>query len=360
MPRVEQTDWLATFVAVVDHGSFSEAARALHRSQSRVSTHVAALERALGGLLIDRTHRPIGPTELGTTFLPHARAVLEALERGVEAVDQHTGTLRGRVVIGCHPSVSAGFLPGVIASVHARHPQVRVELTEHTTPDLVSGIVSGRFNIAIHSLAADPPSEDLQSVPLWTERYVTVVPAGHELAQAWDPGARPDAGTADPTDPAGGATSGGAPSRQGGPAGAGLDPAGAGLDPAEVARYPLIAVARPGAEVDPDTGAALRAWGLEIPVAWQTEQPQTVVNLARAGLGVGVLNSLAARISDTDGMAVIPVGTLAEGRRVAVTRDRRTISSPSVDVVFEAIVSTPPPAGVRPHRARAPRASSSP
>ncbi|QNN82552.1 LysR family transcriptional regulator [Brachybacterium sp. Z12] len=156
MPRVEQTDWLETFVAVVDHGSFSGAARALHRSQSRVSTHVASLERALGGLLIDRTHRPIGPTELGTTFLPHARAVLETLERGVEAVDQHTGTLRGRVVIGCHPSVSAGFLPDVIASVHALHPQVRVELTEHTTPDLISGIVTGRFHIAIHSLAADP------------------------------------------------------------------------------------------------------------------------------------------------------------------------------------------------------------
>lgn len=311
MPRVEQTDWLETFVAVVDHGSFSGAARALHRSQSRVSTHVASLERALGGLLIDRTHRPIGPTELGTTFLPHARAVLETLERGVEAVDQHTGTLRGRVVIGCHPSVSAGFLPDVIASVHALHPQVRVELTEHTTPDLISGIVTGRFHIAIHSLAADPPSEELQSVPMWTERYVAVVPAEHELTRHE------------------------------------ILPEG-GLDPELVADHPLIAVARPGAEVDPDTGSALRAWGLEIPVTWQTEQPQTVVNLARAGLGVGVLNSLAAHISDTSGMAVIPVGTLAEGRQVAVTRDRRTTASPSVDVVFETILATAPPAGVRP------------
>ena len=311
MPRVEQTDWLETFVAVVDHGSFSGAARALHRSQSRVSTHVASLERALGGLLIDRTHRPIGPTELGTTFLPHARAVLETLERGVEAVDQHTGTLRGRVVIGCHPSVSAGFLPDVIASVHALHPQVRVELTEHTTPDLISGIVTGRFHIAIHSLAADPPSEELQSVPMWTERYVAVVPAEHELTRHE------------------------------------ILPEG-GLDPELVADHPLIAVARPGAEVDPDTGSALRAWGLEIPVTWQTEQPQTVVNLARAGLGVGVLNSLAAHISDTTGMAVIPVGTLAEGRQVAVTRDRRTTASPSVAVVFETILATAPPAGVRP------------
>src|SRR5699024_3768792 len=232
-----------------------------------------------GGLLIDRTHRPIGPTELGTTFLPHARAVLEALERGVEAVDQHTGTLRGRVVIGCHPSVSAGFLPGVIASVHARHPRVRVQLTQHTTPDLVSGIVSGRFNIPIHSLAADPPSGALQSVARGTERYVAVVSPDPAHCRACAAAAHPGPGAA--PDPAHPAPSGAAPSLRGGPA-------GGGLGPAAVARHPLIAVARPGAEVDPDTGSALRAWGLEIPVAWQTEQPQTVVNLARAGLGVGV------------------------------------------------------------------------
>ena len=46
MPRIEQTDWLETFVAVLDHGSFSGAARELHRAQSRVSTHVASLEEA--------------------------------------------------------------------------------------------------------------------------------------------------------------------------------------------------------------------------------------------------------------------------------------------------------------------------
>ena len=311
MPRVEQTDWLETFVAVIDHGSFSGAARALHRAQSRVSTHVAALERALGGTLVDRSHRPIGPTELGTVFLPHARAVLAALERGVEAVDQHSGTPRGRVVIGCHPSVSAGFLPGVLATVHAAHPFLRIELTEHTTPDLVSGIVSGRFHIAIHSLAADPPSDDLQSVHLWTERYVAVVPPGHPIL---------------PAD--------GVPTT--------------GLSPQTIAQHPLIAVAQPGADVDPDTAGALHAWGLDIPVAWQTEQPQSVVNLARAGLGVGVLNVLAATISDTADMVVVPVGTIDEGRQVAATRDRRMTCSPSVDAVYRAILDAPPPPGVRP------------
>lgn len=330
MPRIEQTDWLETFVTVIDHGSFSTAARALHRAQSRVSTHVAALERALGGTLVDRTHRPVRPTELGTVFLPHARAVLEALARGADAVEEHSGTLRGRVVIGCHPSVSAGFLPGVLAAIHAEHPYVRIELTEHTTPDLVSGIGTGRFHIAIHSLAADPPSEELLSVHLWTERFVAVVPPGHPLTHGIPPSSRHHdqrlGGISD--DPAPPST----------------------LTPRSLTEHPLIAVAQPGAEVDPDTGAALTAWGLEIPLAWRSEQPQSVVNLARAGLGVGVLNALAASICDTEGMIVIPVGSLEDGRQVAATRDRRATSSPSVDVVFRAILAATPPPGVRPAR----------
>lgn len=317
MARIEQTDWLETFVAVIDHGSFSAAARALHRAQSRVSTQVAALERTLGGTLIDRSHRPIGPTELGTAFLPHARAVLEALEKGAEAVDAHSGTPRGRVVIGCHPSVSAGFLPGVLAAVHAEHPLLRVELTEHTTPDLVSGIVAGRFHIAIHSLAADPPSEDLESVHLWTEHFVAVVPPGHPLL-----------------------TEDGAERTW--------------VDPQSLTEHPLIAIAQPGAPADPDTGSALDAWGLRIPLAWQSEQPQTVVSLARASLGVGVLNALAAAVCDTSGLVTLPVGTLTEGRQVAATRDRRMSSSPSVEVVYQAILEASPPAGVRPARRTGP------
>jgi DNA-binding transcriptional LysR family regulator len=311
VPRIEQTDWLETFVAVVDHGSFSAAARALHRAQSRVSTHVAALERALGGILVDRSHRPVRPTELGTAFLPHAREVLAALERGAETVDEHTGTLRGRVVIGCHPSVSAGFLPGVLAAVHDRHPHLRVQLTEHTTPDLVSGIAAGRFHIAIHSLASDPPSDDLLSVHLWNEHFVAVVPPDHPHA-ALEDGTR------------------------------------GAVDPCRLAEHPLIAIARPGAAVDPDTGGALSAWGLDLPLTWQSEQPQSVVNLARAGLGVGVLNALAAGVSDTTGMVVVPVGTMSEGRQVAVTRDRRMPPAPSVDVVFRAILAATPPPGVLP------------
>ena len=47
-----ELEWLRTYLAVLDSGGFSAAAEQVHRSQSRVSAHIAALERTLGVTLI--------------------------------------------------------------------------------------------------------------------------------------------------------------------------------------------------------------------------------------------------------------------------------------------------------------------
>lgn len=307
MTRINHVDWLETFVAVAEHKTFVGAAAALHRSQSRVSAHVAALERSLGGPLVDRRHRPVRLTDLGEEFLPYARSALLALEQGQDVADEHVGRLRGRLVIGCHPSVSAGFLPDVVATVHARHPEVRIELTEHATADLVSGILTGRFQLAIHSATPVPEGEDVVRVPLWDEGYVAVVPHTHELA------------------------------RSGGP-----------VAPRDLRGESLIAIARPGEVVDPDTAAAFESWGLDPVLSWQTAMPQTVVSLARAGLGVGVLNSLAALTCESEGVVLLPLADRRHVRRTVVSFDGNGYLSPSAQMVLRVILAAQPPPGTMP------------
>ncbi|MGD8202074.1 LysR family transcriptional regulator [Ornithinimicrobium sp. W1679] len=307
MTRINHVDWLETFVAVAEHGTFVGAAAALHRSQSRVSAHVAAIERALGGPLLDRRHRPVRLTDLGEEFLPYARSALLALDQGQDVADQHANRFRGRLVIGCHPSVSAGFLPAVAATVHAQHPEVRIELTEHATADLVSGILAGRFQLAIHSAIPVPETEDVVRIPLWDEAYVAVVARSHDLA------------------------------RRGGP-----------VAPRDLQGESLIAIARPGEAVDPDTAAAFEAWGLQTNLSWQTAMPQTVVSLARAGLGVGLLNSLAAQTCDSDGVALLPLAHRRHVRRTVVSFDGNGYLSPSAQMVLRVILAAHPPPGTMP------------
>ncbi|MFI7500737.1 LysR family transcriptional regulator [Streptomyces sp. NPDC049687] len=71
-------EWFVSFLAVVDTGSFGAAAEATHRSQPRVSMHVAALEREAGVALFDRRKRPVALTDAGAALAEHARRIVFA------------------------------------------------------------------------------------------------------------------------------------------------------------------------------------------------------------------------------------------------------------------------------------------
>lgn len=307
MARIEQTDWLETFVAVADHGSFSEAASVVHRSQSRVSAHVASLERALGAPLIDRRHRPVELTDAGDVFLPYAREVLLVLDKAATAVDSLSGVSRGRVVVGAHPSVSAAFLPAVLREFALDHPQVRVELTEDTSIGLTEALESGIVHLAIRSETAGNIPPGLRSSPLWRESYVAVVPQTHPLATSPTP-----------------------------------------LRPVDLSQQSLIVIAEPGSKVDPDTAMALERWGLVPEVAWQTEQPQTLANLVKSGLGVGLINRLAMEVSETSGLALLPVGDVEHGRLVSLWWDPERYMSSAARALSRAIMDAPRPAHTHP------------
>src|ERR1700712_1815682 len=88
-------EWVSSFVAVAHEGGFSAAAKALFRSQPRVSTHVAEFEHALGTKLFDRTVQPVALTPEGRALLPHAEEVLARLTLFDEVTSGAHGPLRG-------------------------------------------------------------------------------------------------------------------------------------------------------------------------------------------------------------------------------------------------------------------------
>src|SRR5699024_5252349 len=83
------------------------------------------------------------------------------------------------------------------------------------------------------------------------------------------------------------------------------------LDPDLLSEHTLVIIGRSDTGIDEDIAAVLARWHLSPSVPpWQTEQPQTLANLVKAGLGVGVINAFAMEVSNTNGLATIQVGNV--------------------------------------------------
>lgn len=184
--RVE-LDWLATFLAVADRGGFTAASATVHRSQSRVSAHIAALERDLGVRLVDRTHRPARLTAAGEVFARHAREVVA----GVGAARSAVGALRGMdaepITVLTTPCIAAAFFPSILAEVAKTHPGMRVSLVERAGFDLERRLLGNGPTLAVLPRTAAPLPPGLREHALWREPLQVVVPACDELDRAGAP-----------------------------------------------------------------------------------------------------------------------------------------------------------------------------
>jgi DNA-binding transcriptional LysR family regulator len=115
------------FAAVVEHGGFSAAGRALGVPKSRLSKRIAQLEERLGVRLLQRTTRRFVVTEIGERFYGHCRAVLEEARAAQEAVDELRTEPRGVVRVSC-PVPLAPLLAPLLPAFMLANPKVLVRL----------------------------------------------------------------------------------------------------------------------------------------------------------------------------------------------------------------------------------------
>lgn len=183
-PEDVQLSWLSSFLAVVNHGTFTAAARALHRSQPRVSAHVAALEEALGTRLLHRDTRGVAITEAGTRLVPHARAAIAEVRAGMDSVESLTGELHGNLVLGSFPGASGVLLAPLIKRFREWHPDVAIELHEGSPSWLEDAVANVAVDLAIRPGDIPTQHPSVESRPLVDERVLLITPQDNELATA--------------------------------------------------------------------------------------------------------------------------------------------------------------------------------
>jgi DNA-binding transcriptional LysR family regulator len=236
---------LEYFVAVAEEANFTRAAEQIHVAQPAVSAQVAKLERELGQPLLDRSRREVRLTAAGKAALPFAREALRAVADLCTAVEEVSELVRGAVSIGTVTAHNID-MPALLADFHRAHPAVEITLGADDSDALIDGVLSGRLDLAIASIAA-------QSAPGGLDIEVITDDAVEVVVTPDDPWARRSS-----------------------------------VPLAMLARRPLIALPR-GTGIRRRLDDACAAAGISIRVAFEAGTPDELADLAGQGFGPAIV-----------------------------------------------------------------------
>ena len=235
------------FVKTAELGSLTRAAEALDSTQSRISHVLSAMEDEYGFCLMRRSRSGVTLTEAGAMLLPKMEAIvqqnreLEALIADIRNAD--TGTVR----LGAFTSVAVHWLPGMIQTFQAAHPQVELKMFNGDYFDVEQWLRDGTVDMAFVTL---PAPDNTRAIPLVEDELLAILPKGHPLA------AQPR------------------------------------IDAAKLGREPFISLPKSS---DHDIHRALDKAGITPNVRFTTKDDYAVIARVEQGLGVSIVPELLVR-----------------------------------------------------------------
>lgn len=171
---------LRYLVALADTRHFGQAAAACLVSQPTLSAQLRKLEQYLGVQLVERRPRHVRLTEAGTAITIRARQVVANSEAIVRFAQSWRDPLAGRLRIATLPTIGPYLLPQIMVRLRKVLPHLEVMLYEYQTAPMLEQLRAGDIDLGVLALPA--PTEGLESLPLYNERFVLAVPENHRLA----------------------------------------------------------------------------------------------------------------------------------------------------------------------------------
>lgn len=176
-------DALESFLAVVENGSFSEAAERQYLTQPAVSKRIAGLEGELGFRLFDRIGRKVKLTEAGQTLLPRARSIIVDLADTKRELNNLSGQIHGSLRMGTSHHIGLHRLPSALGAFYKQYPEVELDLRFVDSENGCELVRQGQLELAVVTLPTRLPDQ-LKAQLVWEDPLEIVMAKRHPLASA--------------------------------------------------------------------------------------------------------------------------------------------------------------------------------
>ena len=169
---------LRYLTSLARHRHFGRAAEDCAVSQPALSMQVRELEREIDAELVERRVGEIVFTDIGIDVAQRAHHILAATRDLVDFA-RHRDLLSGHLRVGVIPTLAPYVLPRVLPRLQAAHPALRLEVRETQTKLLLEELGRGELDCVMLALPAD--GADVETLPLFDDRFLLAVPAGEKL-----------------------------------------------------------------------------------------------------------------------------------------------------------------------------------
>lgn len=274
---------LHTFLLVGEHSSFRLAAEKSFRSASAVSSQIRQLESQLGVALFHRTTRNVRLTAEGEQLLACAERALLELDNGLRHLREQADMRRGRVSFSCSPTIAETRLARVLAAFRQEYPGVEIRVRELTSEALFETI---RKREADFGIGPQVETDEFQFDPILTDPLYALVPRTL------------------------------------------LETRRSTIALGALAGMPLLLLNQATALRHTVEGA-LRERGMKLETRYEFSQAQTLISMARSGLGAAILPRVALPEGD-DGLTYrLRIVSPSLSRQVGIVTARGQALSPA-------------------------------
>jgi DNA-binding transcriptional LysR family regulator len=171
---------LHIYCKVVEHKSFSKAAKIIQISQPTISSHIKDLENHFGCRLIDRLARNAVPTKAGELLYHHARRLLALRDETEMAIHEFKGKIKGKLVVGGSTIPGAYIMPIIIGAFSKHYPEVSIYLIIGDSRKIIDDTLSGDCELGI--VGAVAKDKRLSQEKLLEDELRLVIPSDHKWA----------------------------------------------------------------------------------------------------------------------------------------------------------------------------------
>ena len=160
-------EYYKIFYYVTKYHNFTKAAQALNNSQPNITRAMNCLEQQLNTTLFIRTNRGVQLTPEGERLYTHVLSAMEQFQAAEEELADSSGLSHGSVAIGASETALNIFLLDKLKSFHMTYPGIRLKLYNHSTPEAIEAVKSGKIDFAVVSTPAevDSPLKQIMLMP---------------------------------------------------------------------------------------------------------------------------------------------------------------------------------------------------